>query len=70
MSWRSDNFAFISPQKAHAQQVAGQYLTLDRDSFIITSSNDGDKVYVYYFNRKPVKEETTIQYITMATAKK
>jgi hypothetical protein len=69
-SWRAGSSVFIGAQLAQAQQVPAQYFVLDKDSFIITANTEGDAVYVYYFNRKPMKEESTIEFVTKATAKR
>jgi hypothetical protein len=62
-----------SPVFNEAQAVSpgssGTIYVLDQRSFIITSDDTGKNVYVYWFDRDPKREQSTISFITKASAK-
>lgn len=60
----------VITSEAQAQIVtSGNLYTINQDTFVITSSDEGSEVYVYHFNREPFKERSSIEFITSAKAK-
>ena len=60
----------ITISEAQAQIVtSGNLYTINQDTFVITSSENGNEVFVYYFNREPFQERSEIKFITSAKAK-
>jgi flagellar basal body-associated protein FliL len=61
--------AFFSEAQAQTPGLSGSINILDQNSFIITSDQSGENVYVYWFDRDPRRERSTIKFITKARAR-
>jgi hypothetical protein len=53
---------------AQANTIQSSNVLGDRDGYVITSDASGESVYVYYFDRSAVENDTTIKFITKARA--
>ena len=59
----------IIPHAGAQEIIGGRVYAINFDTYVITSDQSGRAVYVYYFDAKPEKEESTIKFIAKAIAK-
>lgn len=66
---RGDRGGSVIPEAGAQTVTDGRIYTLTQDSFIVTSSDDGRNVYLYYLDIKPDEEQSKITFITVGQAK-
>ncbi len=45
------------------------YYVLGRDTYLITSSQGGDKVYLWHYDFSPMKNQNELEFVTYAAAR-
>ncbi len=59
----------LVPSAGAQEIIGGRVYAVTQDTFVITSNQSGTEVYVYFFDAKPEREKSTLEFITKAAAK-
>lgn len=62
----TDEFLKVFPQAQAQMLSSGVIPALDRDSYFVTTSQGGDKVFLWYFKRDGRKELSSIYFVAHA----
>jgi hypothetical protein len=57
------------PASAQGPDIPPGIYYLGRDTYFLTSSADGEKVYLWYYDFSPIRRENALELVTTAAAR-